>query len=206
MLLKGCSTLAAVLCIVGLSTATANAEDLRHIDELAIATRGNAANVANELRYYFRGSRHYKHLYRDAYDTYALADHVHEVVHTGDASHLREDLAKLDKLFHHLEEMIAKLNADYGFDPLHDDFGHDHFHGSYYHGSYHLVRLNKYMKSMSVNLHHLQEDVDKILGPVVVPAVPEDMLPGEPIVPGPGVFWFDRGRRSGSLGISLQFK
>lgn len=77
------------------------------------------------------------------------------------------------------------------------------------------------MKSLSANLHHLQEDVDAALGPVVVPYEaaptvvpapprripgPPAIMPGAPIVPGPAALMFDIGGGSSRVAIGLRVK
>jgi hypothetical protein len=206
MLLKTCSTVVMALACVALGATTTQAADMRHIDELAVAMRNDAARMANEIRYHFRGSMHYRHLYKDAYDLYQLADHVHELAHEGcEIEHLRSDLAQLDEHFHHLEGLVAKVNAEFGRPVVYDPhYGYDgHFHGVG--GSYHTRRLNRLMASFEDNLHHLQEDINPTPGPLVVPpAAPV----GPPVIVPPETdsVHFNFGKGTSSLGVTFRIK
>ncbi len=168
---------AALLSVLGLTGSAAQAAD-PHIDEAAVAVRNTAAQICNELRFHYRGSAYFSHLYNDAYQMYATADHVHEVAHfSNNLVHLRNDVAQLDALFHHFEEMVDLLNAEYGFHPGVgvDPWGHGHsgFHGG------HTNRLNRLVSTLSAQLHHLQADVDSVVA-APVPVVPYS-TPGYPV-------------------------
>src|SRR5687768_4605090 len=93
MFAKTCSIVSIAVASVGVFASQAEAADPHHIDEMAYAVRNDAARVANEIRYHFRHSPHYEHLYSDAYEMYQLADHIHDIAHEhGDLQHIRADM------------------------------------------------------------------------------------------------------------------
>ena len=174
MFAKTSSIVAMTVAALGISAANASAADPHHIDDLAFAVRNDAARIANEVRYHFRHSPHFEHLYSDAYEMYQLADHIHDIAHEhGDLEHIRADMTELDELFHHLEELVDEATVG-GIHGGHYSSWHRRSHG------YHGARLKRLVARLSENLHHLQEDVDAVLGPVVIPQ--------QPVIPAPPVF------------------
>ncbi|MEX2285799.1 MAG: hypothetical protein WD648_01840 [Planctomycetaceae bacterium] len=186
MSLRVSSTLAIMLAYVGVSTSTANANPMRHIDEVALAMRSDAAMTLSEIRYHYRGSVEYQHLYNDAFEVYRLAGHVHELAHHADSiDHIRVDAVKLDELLHHLNDVICQVN------PVQPGFGYGHA-AAYDHGygygygvpavgyAYRSNRLNELVASMSESLNHLLTDIDGGPSPAVVPVAPVF-----PVVPAP---------------------
>lgn len=200
MFLRSCSLMTVVLASLGMFASRADARD-PHIDEVAYAVRNDAALICREVRYHFRGSAHYEHLYSDAYEMYQLADHIHDVAHEGgDLRHIRADVEHLDELFHHLEELVDEV-TDGGV--RYFDQGGQGWHGIRRpHSSYHVTRLKRLVSSLEENLHHLQEDVDSVLGPAVVPKAPGNVISPVPAPPTSEPLEFRRdGRR---FGITLR--
>ena len=166
---------AAVLTLSALFTSTAKADHFEHIDSLAAQLRNQASRTAWEVRHNFRGAPEYRHLYRDVYELYTTADHVHEIIHAGTSiEHIRADVESLDRLLHHAQDVVR------GIRPA-DDF---HFHGHGFHGHGHapvgptrndLRRLRSMLDQMEDTLHHLQDDVRVASGgappaaPIAVP-------------------------------------
>jgi hypothetical protein len=141
-----------------------------HMDDLAIQLKRQTSQLCRNLRFNFRYAPGYGHLYSDAYDMYSLADHIHEVVHHhGDIGHVRHDLEKLDRLFHHFEDLVAGL----AFQAPVGHSGHGFHHGGieihYGHAGFtrrDVRRLRRVLAAVSVTLHHMQEDIDDVLAPV----------------------------------------
>lgn len=170
----------ALILTAGLFANTASAAD-PHLDDLALTIKNEAALACREVQYGFRRTPAFPHLYKDFYELYTLANHVHEVAHNhGDLRHLKDDVEQMDQLFHHTEEMTAKFSQP---QPI----------GGGYHSApgnvsgYHLRRLQKIMVSMEENLHHLQEDLDAELAPAgqIPPLPPGQLGPNVPPVSSP---------------------
>src|SRR5690606_18505186 len=88
-----------------------------------------------------------------------LASHVHDVAHLGSFSHLERDVADLDRVFHHIEGLVAEIEHDAD----HNHFGHGgHFHGN----TRHVRRL---LNNMGETLHHLQDDLRDLRPRTYVP-------------------------------------
>ncbi|MCA9269163.1 MAG: hypothetical protein KDA41_11865 [Planctomycetales bacterium] len=143
---------AAVLCIAGAAN-QAQAAGYAHLDGLAVSMQSQARDLYNEFGLHFRHAAHFDHLRSDAANLYYLARHVHEVAHAGGATHhLEADLAQLDSVFHHLEDLVAHIEDD-------AHFGGGHIHGSTYH-----VQLK--LRQMETTIHHMQSDVTEMLHPI----------------------------------------
>lgn len=171
---------ATALLLTGMMSASATAAD-PHIDELAYAIKRQAAAACREVYYHMRRAPEFQHLYADLYEMYTTADHIHDIAHhTNAICHLRTDVAELDALYHHVEELIEEINCRQA--KLHVSYGH------YPRGfvpSYRLRRLNSYMKAMECSIHTLQEALG---GPVPVPpgvGVPAPPVLNSPVINGP---------------------
>ena len=143
---------------LGVANSSAEAASFEHIDRLAVELREQSSRLYWEFRSHYRHAAHANHLMSDAAKIYRLADHLHDVAHSGNLAHMQSDLAQLDREFHHLEDLVHEIHFD-----AHDD----HFgHGGHIHGSTRHVR--RLMSEMEDTLHHLQDDLQNIR-PVVVP-------------------------------------
>jgi hypothetical protein len=171
---------AALMLTMGLFANTASAAD-PHLDDLAFTLKQQAALACREVRYGFAKTPAYPHLYKDFYELYTLADHVHDVAHNhGDLVHLKDDVDEMDALFHQVEELTAQAGtvriaqAGGGFIAVPAC-------GSTV-SAYHLRKLQAIMRDMEDTLHHLQEDLDAELGPggVVPPLPPTQYSPALP--------------------------
>ena len=141
----------AVLIAASLTASTANASSYRHIDILAVKMQRQSAKLYHEFRLHFRHTPEYRHLMSDARDLYYKSKHVHEVAHHRESlHHIKRDLAALDRLFHHLEELVEKITHDA------DHHGHGHIHGDTHH-------VEAIMKRFEQNLHHLRRDVKRMV-------------------------------------------
>lgn len=166
----------ALILSAGLVANTASAAD-PHLDELAFTLKQQAALACREVRYGFRRTPAFPHLYKDFYELYTLADHVHDVAHHGgDLCHLKDDVNQMDQLFHHTEELVAPFTQPQPIGrgcrpPACGEVS-----------SYHLRRLQRIMVDMEETLHHLQDDLEAELAPggALPPLPPGQLGPGGP--------------------------
>ncbi len=160
------TTLAALIAAFGLTITAnnANAAPGDHIDRLALKLQGQARGLMTEIRLHFRHTSQYGHLISDSARIYGKAAHIHRVAHiSGSPTHLRRDLAELDRLFHHLEGLVANVQ-------VHASHGHGgHLHGRTGH-------VNRLIAEMENTLHHMRRDMAFVSpaphcghGPVPVP-------------------------------------
>ena len=176
-------TIAATLLILtsGMSANSASAAD-PHLDDLAFTLKQQAALACREVRYGFSRTAAFPHLYKDFYELYTLADHIHDVAHHGgDLRHLKDDVDALDELFHHTEELTARtgnvrIAGTGGVCRYVPACG-----GSV--SQYHLRKLQAIMLQMEDTIHHLQDDLEAELGPALPPVPPGQVSPGLPPVP-----------------------
>jgi hypothetical protein len=148
------SITAVLTLVVATSFATqVNADEYRHIDQLAQKIQRYSKQLKNEVRHY-RHTPEYNHLVNDVNNVYRLATHIHDVTHfEGNLFHLQSDLAELDREFHHLESVFDRIehNAAYG---------NGHVHGS----TAHVKRL---LNNIEDSIHHITVDVQILRAPRV---------------------------------------
>ena len=129
---------------------SAQAASYHHIDGLAVKLQGQARELYNEFKQHYRHVSGYSHLRSDAANMYRTAAHVHKVAHqNGGVHHLKSDLAKADRLFHHLEDVVAELEHNTA-----------HSFGGHSHGD--LSHVHALMRSMKTTLHHLRNDIEEM--------------------------------------------
>ena len=130
-------------------TNSANA-GYRHIDELAVKIQRQSVKLIHEFRSHYSRTPEFRHLIIDARQLHRLAQHVHELAHhRGSILHLQSDLRELDRSFHHLEEIVERIERNAC-----------HYRAGHIRGRTKHVR--KIMNRMANNIHHLQEDVDEM--------------------------------------------
>lgn len=142
------TTLAALAATFTL-TAVASADVYDHIDRLALQLQLQARDLYGEVAHY-RHTSEYGHLRSDASRMFYLAKHVHEVAHRhGNVAHLERDVRELDRLFHHTQGLIYRIehNAQY--------HGDGHVHG-------HTGHVKGLLAKMEGTLHHLQADLREL--------------------------------------------
>jgi hypothetical protein len=149
---------ALLLVAATFGTTSARADEFDHIDDLAVRLQGQARALYGELREHYSHAAHGDHLISDAAAMYRTAAHIHEIAHhAGNVFHLRNDLASLDRNFHHLEGLLDDSERHARFDP---------WHGGHAHGpTGHVKRL---MAEMEDTLHHLRSDVNRLAQPAPV--------------------------------------
>ena len=147
------TTIAALTISLGMLSGNAQAGHKQTIDELAYLLKRQAAQATREVRYGFRHSPQYRHLYSDMYDLYVAAGHLYGVARQGgNSAHILEDVRKMDESLHHAEELVVEMKAARS---AHHGYGH---HSTI--SSYHLRRLCDVLEEISHSLHRLQEIVD----------------------------------------------
>jgi hypothetical protein len=125
---------------------TAKADTYEHIDRLALRMQKQSRSLINEFSAHYRHKSHYGHMRSDAISLYKLSRHIHELAHHhGSHYYLAADLRKADRLFHHLEQVVSRVEHSYG--------GHTHGNAS------HVWQL---MRQMKQTIHHLKSDIDSL--------------------------------------------
>ncbi len=160
----------------GVNTAQAQVVD-PHIDQLALQLQSQSAAACREVYHHFRRSPHFQHAYSDLYEIYTLATHIHDIAHRPcELEHMREDVAEIDRLFHHTEDVVARMTQC----PITGN-------------GYHMRRLQALMRGLEDTIHHLDED----LNPVGIPGVNLPVPPSTgPALPPPPQTGFRSGYRT----------
>lgn len=153
-----------IVSVLQLFAPNAQAAHRRDIPDVAHALRDQAALVCHELNDHFRHTPQYRHLYKDVYEMYSLAGHVHKTTHRrAGLHHIKNDLRQLDKAFHHVEEVLAEFkHSESRRRGQHVSIGKGSFQiriGSYGVDKRRLHRLSRMVDEMGVLLHELQETV-----------------------------------------------
>lgn len=106
--------LAVVLAIAGYTQASSTAQaDCNCIDNLAHQLMPQIRQMERQYVATFRGSRQFNHGLNDVKQVADLAAHFHETAHQGGSStHLRSDIEKLDRAYHHLESVVSRMERD----------------------------------------------------------------------------------------------
>lgn len=133
------------LALLGLfaGSGSAQAQSSGHIDRPAFRLQRQAQEMHREVQAHFRHTPAFRHLDRDVAALERLAGHVHEVAHRrGSGWHLRSDVDRLDRLYHHIEEQVDSLAR---------------YRGADYRTVAHLRRA---LAEMGRTLHHLRDDLD----------------------------------------------
>jgi hypothetical protein len=136
------------LIVMSATTAQVNADDYHHIDRLAVKIQKTSKQLLRESVHY-RHTPEYRHMVADANEMYRLATHVHEVSHfEGNLRHLQNDVANLDRQFHHVESVFDRIERNAAY-------GNGHVHGR----TAHVKRL---LISIQDSIHHMQVDLKQI--------------------------------------------
>ncbi len=141
------------LATLGMFAAQADASTYSHLDRLAVEMQEQSNELVVEFKEHYSHSPLYSHLRRDALELARLAEHVHEVAHHhGSLYHLKNDLRNIDSRFHHLENVVARLEyfARHGIGHVHGDLRH----------------IRTAMHNMEETIHHMQDDLKALAPPV----------------------------------------
>ena len=203
--MKTIASLMGWTCLISTSIVTdAQAADLEHIDRLAYSIKRQTALVCRELNLGFRRAPQYRHLYKDAYKMYQLADHMHEIAHhSNNLGHLRADASELDALLHHIQELIdASVVDSFGRRARTSVGVHHGFHsgGSIGLSGYHTRRLKSLVDALEDSVHHLIEDLGVNNGQANRSPVPP---PAPPVPPQPSIRVPTEYRSNPSRGLSI---
>lgn len=139
--LNGLAVAAVALASVLTSGGTVRAQSFEHIDRLAVRLQRQAEELHEEVHLHFRRTPQYRHLDRDVAAIERHAAHIHEVAHRGDVRHFRADVRELDRLVHHVEELVDDLGRFRQLDRR----------------AY--VHLRRSLEQVADTVHHLSEDL-----------------------------------------------
>ncbi len=129
-------------------TTHVRADEYNHIDQLAVKIQRTARKLLRET-VHFRHTPEYWHLVNDTNEMYRLATHVHEVTHfEGNLAHLQCDVDELDRQFHHVEQLLDRIDHD-------ALYGGGHIHGN----TSHVKRM---LISIEESIHHMRSDLQSI--------------------------------------------
>ncbi|MBT4866235.1 MAG: hypothetical protein HON53_14120 [Planctomycetaceae bacterium] len=207
------TTAIALTITAGLLTGDARADHAQAIDELSFGLMRQTAAAAREVRYGFRRTPQFKHLYEDVCEMYTTAKHIHDVAHVaGSRQHILSDVEELDELGHHVEELIEEMSGPGNGHATHGRHGYGQGRIS----QFHLRRLNRLMHGIVETVHELEEltgdsrSNGPVLNgpPVVVPPVAPPApvaVPRSPVFRRSG-FEIRRSGRSGRLSFSLRIR
>jgi len=128
---------------------TASADVYSHLDNIAIKVKVKGQALSSEVRAHYAHTPYYRHLLSDSYEVAALADKVHDIAHHhGDIYVLDAYLTRLDRLFHHVADLIESTEraARYG-------------HGHVACDTRHVKHLLHDLEGL---LHHMLSDVKQL--------------------------------------------
>lgn len=180
------TTLAALLAALGL-TMTANTAQAEDINWLTRVLEEDTRELVDELRIRFRHTAEYPHMNSDAVQLYQRAVQVRQVARfRGSWLHLRSDVAEMDRLYHHLEQLICVVEAHAA-----------HGHGGHPHG--HVRHVKLLLEDIELSLHELRAELARIVPPPC-PGHGPVMVPAPAPVPAPGVWHGGHGGRHAAPG------
>lgn len=143
--MKSIASLAATVTAIGLfsGTGTAQAQSNEHIDRLALRVQRQAQYLQTQVRTSCGYTPQYRHLEYDVAEMVRAAAHLHEAAHCGGNSvHLRADVRRLNRLYHHVEEEVDQLVYSGTADPSS------------------IASIRRRLAGLGQTLYHLREDVD----------------------------------------------
>ena len=133
----------------GMESTQVNADEFRHIDQLAVKIQRTTKRLISEVRHY-RDTPAYGHLLADSREIYRLATHIHDLSHfQGRLAHMESDLQELDRKFHHLESVFDRVEHDAEF------YGDGRIRGN----TAHVKRL---LDSIADLIHQMRSDIADI--------------------------------------------
>lgn len=200
---------------LGLLSGTANAAHT--LDELSASLVTHSQEAAREVNYGFRKTPQYAELSEHMAELYGFAAQIRtSVVRRTNYVGVQQNLAAMDELFHHVEELVDEVRAASGRPTAaHFGYGHAHFHPGV--SQFHLKKLDEVLACMADLIHEMQDLVAPLCtvpgpprgvpvptGPVYVPGPTTGMIPA----PGRPYRSVDRGiqiykTKNGGVGFSL---
>lgn len=140
---------------VGLTAETSSADEYSRINSQAVKIRNKTRLLLKETHHY-RLTPNYKHLVADSAELRQLAELTREVArHHGDLDHLAANVAQMDQIFHHLEDL----------------FDNTELLASQCQGSVkgHTAHVKRLLNSIEDCIHRMQDDLAVLRSVVVVP-------------------------------------
>jgi len=139
------TTVATLACLAGL-VQSASAASYQHVDELALQIQNQSRELVNEFRLHYRHTPEYGRLISDANQMYFKAASVHSIAHRhGNLSTLDRYVDQLDSRFHHLEDVLNRVECE-------TTHGHGHIHG-------HTGHVRSLVHRIESAIHHLHDDI-----------------------------------------------
>ena len=111
-----------------------------HVDDLAASLETQASLLCWELHYNYQHNPGYRGTYRETYEMSQTAKFIHGLEHARNRERIREEVVRLDKLFHHIQRDVANWT------------GHHHRHVG-------RGGLTSKLEELESTLHHLMDDV-----------------------------------------------
>jgi hypothetical protein len=134
------------------AASTASAASYQHIDQLASRLANQMNQLTREFTEHYEHTSQYRHLMSDTVAAARLADRIHDLAHRrGCLYEMRSDLNRLDREFHHIEDLLAELNW------LARNGQGGHIHGD----TRHVFEM---MEDAEATLHHLKDDIEALAG------------------------------------------
>jgi hypothetical protein len=111
--LKAATAATVALALTLAAAGQASAQHTPHhgrVDRLAFRVMKRAEFVQDEVSEHFRNTPQYRHLAAHVSEMVRLSRHVHHVARDGGTlAHLRADVHRLDRLYHHTREVLDGL-------------------------------------------------------------------------------------------------
>jgi hypothetical protein len=111
-----------------------------HIDDLAASLESQANLLCWEMYYNYQHNPGYRSTYREVYEISQVAKFIHGLEHAHNRERIREEVLRLDRLFHHVQRDVVNWT------------GHHHRHVG-------RGGLTSKLESFEETLHHLMDDV-----------------------------------------------
>ncbi len=141
------SPLTAAVALSGLfwTGSAATAQSLQHLDRLAGILEWQTRNVHRELFAHYRFVPQFRHLDRDLRQMSRQTNQIRAMIQgRAGVRHMRSEVRELDRLFHHIEELVNDLPRYRTGDPQA------------------ARRLRSSLRTMENTLHHMQDDLRRL--------------------------------------------
>lgn len=158
MIIRSTMLTAIAVAALSASAGVAQADHWDRVDDTAVRLASYMKEIEFEVQAHYRNQPGYAHLLSDAREMAGLADHIHELAHHGaNPYHLKADVDKLDRLFHHLEGLIEVMER------------RTHYYSHYHHrfAPIHDTRHVRLLLVRTESLLHLLQAEARVLAPPV---------------------------------------
>ena len=165
-------TAAAATFTAALSAPSAKADYLEdNLVRQSHRVESYASSLRSEFRIHFRHTAEYGHLMSDAYSIARKADAIHGMVHhihcEADLYRLETELRSLDRLVHHLGDLVEEASHGHGG---------GHAHGDTRHVQGLVSQMNRSIHSMESSVEAMEARFHR----PICPAPPVHVHPGHP--------------------------